>query len=82
MEFPFGLDQKSNVRSRDMDKIEGHKMLFANSTEITQCNHKAQDHQRGRTVLSIGLSGFCGLYRTTHAKVKEQVKTKAILLFW
>jgi hypothetical protein len=35
--------------------------VFANSTEITQCNQKAQDHPRGRTVLFYWLSGYCGV---------------------
>ncbi len=55
-------------------------MLFANSAEITQCNQKAQDHPRGKTVFP-GPYSLYGLSRTTHTKVKEQVKKK-VILFW
>ena len=59
-------------------------MLFANSTEITQCNQKAQDHRE--EVEQYFPAGFLAFVdraeQHIHTKTsKEQVKTKAIL-FW
>jgi len=84
MEFLFGLDQQSNVCSRDIDKIEG---LIRCCLPIQQKLHNVTKRLKTTEEVEEYFPGFLAFVDCTeqpiHTKAsKEQVKKKAILLLW